>query len=215
MAQLSIENQQTALEEKAGPSWNRKAQTSTPKPHGKNIYLSSRIDGAIEVLKKSKQKEEELKKKKNQRQEPELTPDPAKQRLQAIYDVEKKYQDALKARHMQLQQSFEEKSELALGKHEKLSPRANSQAPKEIQSSQDYKDADIRLTHFGFVKDQDEFLSTRCRAFNYNKHSHMKMAYTFGTRRSTNMTSPQPRSIGLSTSANNWANSSTAMKIND
>ena len=116
---------------------------------------------------------------------------------------------------MQLQQSFEEKSELPLGKHEKLSPRASSYAPKGIQSSQDYRDADIRLTHFGFVKDQDEFLSTRCRAFNYNKHSHMKMAYTFGTRRSTNMTSPQPRSIGLSTSVNNWANSSTAMKIND
>ena len=43
----------------------------------------------------------------------------------------------------------------------------------------------------------------------------MKMAYTFGSRRSTNMTSPQSKSVGLSNTANNWANSSTAMKVGD
>ena len=80
---------------------NRKSQTSTPKPHGKNIYLSSRIDGAIEVLKKSKHKEEELKNKKTKEknQVQELISDPAKERLAAIFEIEKKYQDALKARH--------------------------------------------------------------------------------------------------------------------
>ena len=66
-----------------------------------NIYLSSRIDGAIEVLKKSKLKEEELKNKKSKEksQVQELIPDPAKERLAAIFEIEKKYQDALKARH--------------------------------------------------------------------------------------------------------------------
>ena len=95
---MSIENQLTTIEEKT--TGVKKQQASTPKPHGKNIYLSSRIDGAIEVLKKSKLKEDELKKSKERKFTPDIKPEEEKLRLAAIFEIEKKYQDALKARHL-------------------------------------------------------------------------------------------------------------------
>ena len=73
---------------------------------------------------------------------------------------------------------------------------------------------DIRVTHFGLVRDQGEFIGTRCKAFNYNKHAHMKMAYTFGARRSTNFTSPNTKSVSLGSTTNAWA-SSTTMRIGE
>ena len=97
-----------------------------------------------------------------------------------------------------------------------MSPRASHCLIRDEQFSNDPKAvSDIRVTHFGLVSDQGEFLSTRCRAYNYNRHSHMKMAYTFGSRRSTNITSPKSRSLGLSQTAANWVNSSIANKTGD
>ena len=69
------------------------------KPSGINVYLSSRIDGAIEVLKRSKQKEDEMGQIREKMKVATVTPDPKKLRLAALFENEKKYQDSLKARH--------------------------------------------------------------------------------------------------------------------
>ena len=44
--------------------------------------------------------EDELKKSKERKFTPDIKPDEEKLRLAAIFEIEKKYQDALKARHL-------------------------------------------------------------------------------------------------------------------
>ena len=73
------------------PSKHRAANASPRKPRGKNIYLSSRIDGAIEVLKKSKQKELDSIKAKPEKEIPLIkTADPVQLKLQNLFEMEKK-----------------------------------------------------------------------------------------------------------------------------
>ena len=64
---------------------------SPEKPNGRNIYLSSKIDGAIDVLKRSKEKEEESSKLKQKKAVTTATPDLAKVRLASLFADEKKY----------------------------------------------------------------------------------------------------------------------------
>ena len=66
-------------------------QTSPQKHSGINVYLSSRIDGAIDVLKRSRQKEEDMSKIMEKLKVPTVTPDPKKLRLAALFENEKKY----------------------------------------------------------------------------------------------------------------------------
>ena len=85
------------------PSKHKVANFSPRKGRGKNIYLSSRIDGAIEVLKKTKQKEEEGVKPRPEREiPPVMTPDPVQLKLQSLFEVEKKSKGHFGSRHTSL-----------------------------------------------------------------------------------------------------------------
>ena len=176
------------------PSKHKAAHASPRKARGKSIYLSSRIDGAIEVLKKSKQKEEDgVKAKPEKELGPIKTPDPVQLKLQNLFEMEKKQKGHFGSRHGSLMNK-ESKTEHPLMHDVNSTEGPNSaRGLKKDESfnekaAGDYSAApEIRITHFGLVNEQGEFLSTRCAAFNYNRHSHMKMASTFGARRSTNI----------------------------